>query len=489
MIASKKKNGSQIKKEMMKGQKIKSVERPESSDFQFNESSDQKPTQEELEEFKNALFSDDTDMQQMAVNFFSNVISFITPDIFQRILAFKECSDVDLISEVVNFLTKAILSKEISQDLIVDPNTASFLSSILQNTQDKLLQSLTINSILKLSERSNDACKTLYSQGVFLRCYQIIEQSLTNVANNLQLIADCLKYINMIYQQLDSNQCDSLSNIAASLYQSLIESSKLLIQQSTELYNLSISLGKLTIYSIHFFVMQCSDQGLLNIFNENLINFINFMINPGNNQTLYLVLVLFVAISYHDSKFIVHLLPIFTNILQMYLNSSTSENQSVLKREDSLTIQLLGTIRNLSASDDQEILSFIASQPVIMFLQSSLTDQTYFVVKQATAVFAYLSSSSIDTFKQVILENNQNIIISMIESLDINDPDSIADSFTCLNNLLNYLQKTSPDSLDDCIQLIRSTDIERIIDDVLNSNLHENLLELTRQLSEILCFD
>ena len=288
-------------------------------------------------------------------------------------------------------------------------------------------------------------------------------------------------YMNTIFSCLDSDHCDALCEIVVPLYQSLIQCSKSSIDspdQTDNTLRLYIALAELTLNSIHYFIMQCSDQALSSLFDENFVDFIIFLqnVSPKSSHCIFQLLV---SISYHDSSFYIPLLPLLGDQI-----ISLAELQ---QKKDKLKILCLGILRNLAANDEQTILDFLFSEPILEFIQTSFNDdQSYSIIKNASFVYSYLLSSPDDRFKQFLWENGQSAITAMVESLDPNDDEFVESCLICLSNLLSYLEKSDQSAYDECIQLINDTDIEKTLNNVVDSSQSEENIEIANNLREIL---
>ncbi|OHT01288.1 hypothetical protein TRFO_31914 [Tritrichomonas foetus] len=446
-------------------QKIKSIGLSENEAFKFDEShSHEIPTDDEISGNKNLLFGDDPDMQSMAINFFSQALMTVNQEIISRILSLSNSNDTDLIESIIDFLCNAIKSREFPIDILTSLNTPVFLLTIIQNSQDVTLQSAAIYAIFLFSKRSQIFALQFINQGVVQKCCEIIHHSLL-AKGNIQLISRCLVYMNHTFKSLEN--CDSLAPSAIPLYQELL---------SKTINNKVI--GELTLNSLRFFIMQCSDAVLAQMLNESFVNLLDNLVTASEESAI-LVLNLFVSISFHSSAFSLPILPILEKIIQ--------QDFSQCARAIEIKLTLLATLRNLAANDDPHILEFMVSQPVMLFLQHSVENQPYAILKQAVFVFAYLSNSAIDSFQQHIWENNKNVIITMFELLDINDLEAVLNCFETVRNLLIYLQKTNEASFVECVQMLMSLDAESIIQDVLDSCVDSpNLIALADELCNIL---
>lgn len=434
-------------------------------------------TEEDFNSMQESLFSDDTEQQSMAIIFFSQNITYVTPQIFKRIMSFCDSTDNDLIDSVIDFLCHAIRTKEISQDLIEDLEIAQYLYSIFEKNQNVNIKKSVIYAILLFSERLETFTSFFFEKGVFIKCCEIIEQ---NSSKDIQLAANCFNYINMIIDKSDSNQCDQLSEAIIPFYQSIIQSSK---QYEP--------LAELTLNSIHYYIKQC-DQGLSNLWNKNYIDLLRSIwdiysqhLKEGLQNQSYVILYILInqyhIISYNDPSFFIQILPLFAEFIQVASN--------LPDKKDKIRSLCLEVLRNLAVNNDQTILEFLLSQPILSFVQSSFKDQPYSVIKRAAFVYSFLSISAGDAFIQFLLENNKEIISVMMQFLDISDPEFITNCFQCLLNILSYLEKTSQTGFDECTDTMFSYDIDNLTQDVLNTQIDEDLLEITKRLREVLGLD
>lgn len=480
MISNDTKQERSLQIHFKKLKKVKLIELEENFRIQYIDNAIESVEEVDFNENQECLFSDGIDPQLLdaSISFFSQAISYVTPEIFQRILSFKDCPDTTIIESVIDFLCIAVRSKNIPQDLLSDSEIVSFLLSVLNSSpNEELIKSVTF-AILLFSERINDLMQFFFEQGAFIRCCEIIKQYVEqNQLRDIQLFSNCFNYINMVLDKSDTNQCDSLSEIIVPLYQLLINHS-----------DKSKTLAKLTLNSIQFFIKQCSDQGLSSLFDENFMNFISFMQGlsslfdeSSSQDSIYVILYQYHIISFHDPSFFISILSLFTDFFQAYMN--------LPKKKDKMTILILEILRNLAANDDSTLLEFLLSQPILTFLQITFRDHPYSVIKRSAFVYSYLAVSASDAFIPFLWENDQDAISGLIGFLDISDPEFITDCFQCILNLLLYLEKTDQEAFVNCINIVLRADIETYINDVLSSPMDEYLTQLTEKLKETIGID
>ena len=420
----------------------------ETFDFNNDDNSNLLPTQEELETNKNFLYGDNSDLQSMSINFFSQALSFVNKDIYDQIINLSQTRDPDIYESIIDFLCSAIRSQNFPLEILINSHIEQLLLNMLKESETIELKKLSLYAIFLFSKRSPDLAKFFFEQGVIQICCEFIH-GMINSKINIPLMSECLRYMNFMFRTVKSDGCNALSPFLIPIYHDLLE-----------LQNAPSTLMALILNSLRFFIMYISDQILHQLLNEKVVQSFFSLITSSEENALLMVN-LFIAISYHSFEFSIQLLPAIQEIIKI-----TSDVNFNPRNKNEMRLAICATLRNLAAENNKTILEFLNSQLILSYLYDSICNQPYSIVKQALFVLVYLSIATPDSLLQ-ICSNDKKIILYMLEMLDENDYEFTLNFFECINNILDSLEKQNESSYVEFIHLIQESGIEETITTVL----------------------
>lgn len=459
----------------------------DSNNYSIEQSNTDNISEEDFNENKSALFSEISDFQSMAINFFSQAISLVTPDIYERILSLSSSKDEDVLESILDFLIHAFKREDLIFDVFT-PKIVEMIISVLQNSPANAtsLKNLALDAIVLLSQRSTELVHQLLAAG----CMQqfsgaIIELLNSPIQNSFYPISKYLSFINVSVKQMTDVEFGELSEILFALYRELIKFS---------VHSRSIAL--LSLQSFHYFVTEAPEEILANSPLTELFQLLNSIslndqislnseielppeeIIDFDNDMLLIILKLLFSFSYNSFQLSAPFMPIFNKILKIYSNMT--------KPSDDITIIILQILRNFAGDNDPTIFSFLLTKDIFNLLLSTISNRSYKISRQSCFIYSYLSLALIDQFMTLFAPNYAQIINAMIQLFDMSDPEVVNNILKCFSNVLFWLKTNDAGAFKGVINFLLTQGFDSVLEEVLGSNFDEDIINTAQTVFDVL---
>lgn len=375
-----------------------------------NDDDDAMPTETEISGFMAILAEGNPNRASLAISFFENCMSVVTPEMLRRVLELGGLGDVDIAISAVSFLQKSV---ESGLDVRTD-GVVQFLIRVMTTYSgevDVLSSALETMRVFCEKEDSGELFVSL------VRDYKIFASVLPMLGEgcDLNLLASCLRLLNAWFQ--DPKLVNGMKNAEFEMIcvGKLLE----LLRAGNE------AVRSLALNSLRYFCMNCDEAAVNGLMAGGLVECLGSASSAGPKMLTYVLMALLPITALSD-KIVMPLIPVIDSILN---------NGAVLaKMNDRALLHLATILQNLVARDSDEIKRWVLTAGPINFLLVLLEPRRSSLMKQGVKVLCFVAIGNpaqfvdLMTSRPTIMES----ITVMVTSDDENVVESCMDCILCL---------------------------------------------------------